>query len=156
MDYAYQQGAQAAVHFDADGQHNYYEIPTLLAPILAQKADFVLGSRFINPKHIAQIPTTRRQILRIARLINFLFTGIYLTDAHNGFRALSRTALQCTQLTENRMAHATEILQIIKKSGLKYQEIPTKIVYTEYSKQKGQSSLNSINILLDLILKNIF
>lgn len=156
MDFAKLQHATAVVHFDADGQHNYLEIPLMLAPILASEADFVLGSRFLSPQHIAQIPQGRRWLLRAARAVNYLFTGLYLSDAHNGFRALSQKALENTQLTECRMAHATEILQIIKKSQLPYTEVPTHIVYTDYSKQKGQSSLNAINIFFDLLLKNLF
>ena len=65
-------------------------------------------------------------------------------------------AIANMKLKENRMAHASEILSQIKQNRLRYDEIPVKIVYTDYSKMKGQSSLNSVNILVDLLLKNIF
>lgn len=154
-EYAISQNAKIIVHFDADGQHQYTDIPHMIAPILNNEVEIVLGSRFLNKEHESQIPTTRRYVLKIAILVNFVFTGMWLTDAHNGFRAMSLKAAKAMEITENRMAHATEILQLIKDSKLKYKEAPTFIKYTEYSKQKGQSSLNAINILLDLVIKKI-
>ncbi len=154
-EYAIRQNAKIIVHFDADGQHQYTDIPHMIAPILNNEVEIVLGSRFLNKEHERQIPTTRRYVLKIAILVNFVFTGMWLTDAHNGFRAMSIKAAKAMEITENRMAHATEILQLIKDSKLKYKEAPTFIKYTEYSKQKGQSSLNAINIFLDLVIKKI-
>ena len=89
----------------------------------------------------------------MARWVNGMITGLWLTDAHNGFRALNRTALEKIQLTENRMAHATEILSLIKNANLSVKEIPVTITYTEYSMQKGQSMWNAVNILFDLFKK---
>jgi len=53
------------------------------------------------------------------------------------------------------MAHASEILDQIATSGLVYVECPVTIRYTDYSKAKGQSGLNSLNILLDLFLQRL-
>ncbi|RYG16641.1 MAG: glycosyltransferase family 2 protein [Chitinophagaceae bacterium] len=148
--------AKYAVTFDADGQHNYEEIPSLLSPIWDEKLDITLGTRFKREDDIAQIPKLRKLVLKVAVLVNGLFTGLWLTDAHNGFRALNAHAIAKIRLKENRMAHASEILSLIKQNNLRYGEIPVKIVYTDYSKLKGQSAMNSFNILIDLLLKNIF
>ena len=155
LDFCAEHGAQYAVTFDADGQHNYIEIPDLLAPIVEDKADVTMGTRFMRKEDIAQVPASRKVILKGAILVNGLFTGLWLTDAHNGFRAMNNKALNAIKLRENRMAHASEILSNIKQAQLRYMEVPVKIIYTEYSKLKGQSSMNSINILIDLILKKI-
>jgi polyprenyl-phospho-N-acetylgalactosaminyl synthase len=152
--FAYEQGADVVIHFDADGQHNPDDIPVMLDTMEHKQADVILGSRFINPEHTKEIPPVRKIILRIARLVNGLFTGLWLTDAHNGFRCLNRKAMQKINIKENRMAHATEILQLIKKHGLRYVEVPTHITYTQYSMKKGQSSLNSLNIFIDLVLNS--
>lgn len=149
------QNAEYAVTFDADGQHNYLEIPDLLRPIAAGMADVTMGTRFLRKEDIAQVPASRKVILKGAIWVNGLFTGLWLTDAHNGFRAMNRMALSSIKLKENRMSHATEILSQIKNADLRYMEVPVKIIYTDYSKMKGQSSMNSINILIDLILKKI-
>lgn len=148
--------AKYLITFDADGQHNYEEIPSLLSPILEGKLDITLGTRFKRKEDMAQIPKLRKMILKVAVLVNGIFTGLWLTDAHNGFRAMNALAIANIKLRENRMAHASEILSQIKQNKLRYAEIPVNIVYTDYSKMKGQSSMNSLNILIDLLLKNIF
>lgn len=155
LEYALKEGADFAVTFDADGQHNYEEIPALLEPILVDRADITMGTRFKREQDVAQVPPSRKLILKGAIMVNGLFTGMWLTDAHNGFRAMNRTALAKIKMRENRMAHASEILTVIKQAELRYEEVPVKIIYTDYSKMKGQSSMNSINILIDLILKKI-
>lgn len=155
LDFCAVQGAEYAVTFDADGQHNYLEIPDLLAPMVAGTADITMGTRFLRKEDIAQVPASRKLILKGAIWVNGLFTGLWLTDAHNGFRAMNNKAINAIKLRENRMAHASEILSLIKDAKLRYMEVPVKIIYTDYSKMKGQSSMNSINILIDLILKKI-
>ncbi len=150
MDYARRLGANAVIHFDADGQHDASAIPEMLAALAS--ADLVLGSRFLREEDARQIPAGRRMLLRLARVINFLFTGVWLTDAHNGFRALNRHALETIRLSENRMAHATEILSRARQAKLRIREVPVSIRYTDYSRGKGQKWYQSLNILIDLIL----
>jgi len=56
-------------------------------------------------------------------------------------------------ITQNRMAHASELVAQIGESKARYVEHPVHILYTDYSKAKGQSLWNSINILADLMLR---
>lgn len=154
MRYALALGADAVVHFDADGQHDCNDIPRMLAE-LASGSDVVLGSRFMRESDVAEVPSGRRRMLQLARVVNWLFTGLWLTDAHNGFRALGRNALERIDLRENRMAHATEIVSQVRQLGLRYVEVPVTIRYTEHSRRKGQSWTNSFNIVLDLILNRL-
>lgn len=153
--YALEQGASVLVHFDADGQHLVEDISNLVAPLETGTIDIVLGTRFGNS--VSQpIPLMKRMILQVARYFHFILTGLLLTDAHNGLRAMNRKAAEAIVLTENRMAHASEILLLIKKKALRYQEVPVQILYTGYSKQKGQSAWNSIRIFFDLLLHKLF
>ncbi len=156
MQYAVQAGAKFVLHFDADGQHDWREIPNMLQPLASGEADVALGTRFQRDEDIAAIPLMRRMVLRIAIMVNGFMTGLWLSDAHNGFRAFTHNAASKIKMTENRMAHATEILSLIKQQNLRVKEVPVHIVYSNYSKAKGQSSLNSINILIDLILNKLF
>jgi glycosyltransferase involved in cell wall biosynthesis len=156
MDYALKNGAGIIVHIDADGQHDPTDIANLIAPIQSHKCDIVLGSRFIRSEDRMLVPLRKRLLLNVGKIVSYVFTGVWLTDTHNGFRALSRTAAENIRLHESGFAHATEILEHIRRSGLKYQEVPTRIRYTHYSQQKGQSSMNSINIFLDLIIHKLF
>lgn len=156
MTYALHKGARFVVHFDADGQHRVDDIPVLIAPLAAGEADVVLGSRFLRREDSHAVPRARRAILRTGVLVNTLLTGVRLSDAHNGFRALTAEAARGIDLRENRFAHATEILIQIRRLGLRCVERPTAIAYTDYSVAKGQSSLNAIKIVIDVVLRRIF
>lgn len=155
FDEALRSGARFVVSFDADGQHRPEDIATLLAPLQSGEADVVLGSRFLGlePENLDGF---RKTLLKGARLVNYFFTGMMLSDAHNGLRALNRKALEKIRITENRMAHATEILFEIRKHGLAYKEVPVRISYSEYSKRMGQGAWNSIRIFFDLLLYKLF
>ena len=154
MDFAKQYNATAVVHFDADGQHRASDIESLLHPVLEGDCDIVFGSRFLKQSGM-HIPFFRKIFLQLARHINWMFTGILLTDAHNGLRALNKHALHSIHFSENKMAHASEILWLIKDHNLSYLELPVTIEYTKYSRSKGQSLWNSVNIIFDLLFKKI-
>jgi polyprenyl-phospho-N-acetylgalactosaminyl synthase len=154
MDFAKMKNAIAVVHFDADGQHRVSDIEKLLSPVLNDECDVVFGSRFLNKADV-KIPFSKKVFLQLARYINWMFSGIMLTDAHNGLRAMNQKALHKIYFSENRMAHASEILLLIKEHQLKYTEVPVTIEYTEYSKKKGQSLWNAVNIIFDLLFKKI-
>ncbi|MBD2699765.1 glycosyltransferase family 2 protein [Spirosoma sp. BT702] len=156
MDFALQQGADIVVHFDADGQHNPADIDQFIHVLKTQKVDVVLGSRFMREDDLQAIPRLRRLLLRVARLVNGLLTGLWLSDAHNGFRVMNRQALRAIQLKENRMAHATEILMHIRRKKLHFIEHPTHIIYSEYSQVKGQRWQGAIDILIDVFINKYF
>ncbi len=105
FDFAISLHPKYIVSFDADGQHDIKDIEALLQPLQKEEADITLGSRFLshNP---SQIPLSKKIVLYLARVINFLFTGMLLSDAHNGLRAFTVSSLEKIRLTENRMAHA--------------------------------------------------
>ncbi|GAB2571265.1 glycosyltransferase family 2 protein [Spirosoma areae] len=156
MDFARQQGADVVVHFDADGQHNPADIDRFIDVLKTQKVDVVLGSRFLRQDDLMAIPRLRRLLLRVARVINGLLTGLWLSDAHNGFRVMNRKCLTAIQLKENRMAHASEILMQIRRQELRYVEMPTHIIYTDYSQVKGQRWQGALDILIDVFINKYF
>ncbi len=155
VSYALEQGAQYIVHFDADGQHSLEDLPGLLAPLLSGRADVVLGSRFLRKEDRQAVPASRRLLLKGAVVVNWLLTGLWLTDAHNGARALSRRAAQRIVLRENGFAHATEILQQIRTLDLRFAEAPTRIRYTEYSLRKGQRFWHAFDVFVDLLIRRV-
>jgi polyprenyl-phospho-N-acetylgalactosaminyl synthase len=155
FDYALSLHPKYIVSFDADGQHDINDIEALLEPLQKEVADITLGSRFLV-RNTSKVPVSKKFILYLARVINFLFTGMLLSDAHNGLRAFTFTALQKIRITENRMAHASELLFEIKRNGLRYKEVPVTIHYSDYSKEKGQSAWQGIQIVFDLVLHKLF
>jgi polyprenyl-phospho-N-acetylgalactosaminyl synthase len=144
--------ADFVIHFDADGQHGASDIEQLLTPLRNGNADIVFGSRFLEKK-ASGLSLSRKIVLKMARWINYMITGILLTDAHNGLRALNKKALQVIHFRQLGMAHASEILYQVRRQSLRYLEVPVHIRYTDYSKQKGQGILNSVNILFHLLFK---
>jgi len=153
--FALQNDADFIVNFDADGQHNANDIIKLLDPLIKKKADIALGSRFLKDSY-HNMNSSRKFVIKVARFINYLFTGILLSDAHNGLRAFTKEAARQINIKQNGMSHATEILSIIKKEKLVYMEVPVSIIYTDYSNKKGQSIWNSFRIFFDLLLNKIF
>lgn len=153
--FALEKGAKYIVHFDADGQHRTEDVPALLQPVLNNDCDVIFGSRFLT-KSAVEMPLLKKLLILTGRYINYLFTGLLLSDAHNGLRAMNRVAAEKIRITENRMSHASEILFLVKKHKLRFREVAVTIIYTDYSKEKGQSSWNSIRIFFDLILHKLF
>ena len=150
-DFALSKGSKIIVHFDADGQMLAKDIYRIITPIIDLEAEIVFGSRFMEKR--SKIPWTKRYfILKPAIIFNWFFTGIKLSDAHNGFRALSAKAAQKIKITQDGMAHATEILDQVRASDLKYTEVPVEIVYNQY----GQRFSSGFKIIRDLIFARIF
>ena len=155
IEFALSLGAEFFVTFDADGQHQVSDIGALVQPLLQDKADISFGSRFLEGS-THNMPFGRSIFISLARGINFLFTGLMLTDAHNGLRALNRKAAEKIKLSENGMAHASEILFQVQQHKLRYVEVPVHIRYTDYSLKKGQKAGSGFRILFDLLLNKIF
>lgn len=139
------------VTFDADGQHRVVDAIDMLQAARTGSFAIVFGSRFLddrtNPGLIKKI------VLKTAVRVSNLTTGLRLTDAHNGLRIIRRDAAERISLKQDRMAHATEIVLELSRTGLPWTEHPVELLYTDYSKAKGQSVLNAVNILVDLVVR---
>lgn len=141
--------ARYVVTFDADGQHSVADAAAMVQAARQEALAFVLGSRFLQgPSPVGWL---KRLVLKTAAVAASHTTGMHLTDAHNGLRVIRRDAAARLDLRQNRMAHASEIVRQLGATGLPWREFPVHIVYTDYSKGKGQSLWNSINILVDLL-----
>lgn len=145
--YALMKGADAIVHFDADGQFLAEEIKDIIEPIKRGEADAVFGSRFLNKK--SAIPFFKKNIIiPLARLANFIFLGIKLTDPQSGFRALAREAAEKIRIKQDGMSHCSEILYKAHKENLKIKEIPITVIYHNF----GQRFSGGFKILKELFL----
>ena len=155
FEYALNNNADYVVTFDADGQHVVNEIPSILEPLLNNKTDVVLGSRFMTGSfHNASV--RKSLAFKLASLVNRLIIRKKISDTHNGFRAFNKKALNSIRLTENKMAHATELIIQVKKNKLRLIELPVTVHYTDYSRKKGQAWYDPIRIFFDLILFKFF
>lgn len=153
MDYALKKGAEFIVHFDGDGQHRIEDLPAMLRPVIKGQVDVTLGSRFLRK---TKMPLSRRILLRGSILVQWIFYGVHLSDAHNGFRVLSKRAAQKINIEADRMEHASEILEEIVKKKIKYKEVPVTIRYTGYSMKKGHGSFfGAVRILFKMIIRRL-
>lgn len=153
LTYALQQGARFVVTFDADGQHSPADVAALLEPLARGEADVSLGSRFLE--HRDSVPAGRRLLLLLAVLFTRVMSGMRLTDAHNGLRALSAEAAGRIDLKLDRMAHASEILDQIRANRLRYREVPVHIRYTEYSLSKGQRGTDALRVAFEYVVGRV-
>lgn len=145
--------AAYAVTFDADGQHVVSDAVQMVGAARTHAADVVLASRFTGST--TKMPTSRRLVLKAATSFTQWTAKLEVTDTHNGLRVLNRHALTRIRLTMPRMAYASELLSAIVPNGLSYVEVPTTVNYTEYSRAKGQTNLNAVNILFDLAVRRM-
>jgi len=150
IEFAVRRRAAVIVTFDADGQHCVEDIPTLLAALTAH--DIVLGSRFLG-KEIQGATKRRKALLKTATAMSNRMSGLTLTDAHCGLRAFRASAAPKLRITQDRMAHASQLLRKIKSSGLRVTEVPVTVRYTEHSMRKGQSGFQAIRILFDYFFR---
>ena len=149
-EYALSRGATAVVHFDADGQLNPEDVKKALVFMAENNLDVVLGSRVLDQR--TKMPWLKRYlIMPVSRWINFVFTGVKLSDVHNGFRVLNKKALENIIITQDGMAHNSEIVAQMKKHNLKFAEFPVEVVYKEF----GQGVGGGFKILADLLV-NLF
>jgi glycosyltransferase involved in cell wall biosynthesis len=149
IDYALRRGATAIVTFDADGQHDAADIPLLIAALADH--DIALGSRFLG--RVEGASSRRMAMLRTATKVSNRMSGMELTDSHCGLRAFRASAAPALRISQNRMAHASELLRKIKTSGLGLVEVPVTIKYTEHSKSKGQGGIQAVRILFDYFFR---
>ena len=150
IEFALRQGAAMVCTFDADGQHDVADIGRMVEALGVAGAEVALGSRFLGSA--PGMPWHRRVLLRLAIWYTRLTTRLPITDAHNGLRLLTAFAASKIRITQNRMAHASEILDCVARSRLTLVEVPVTITYSAYSMRKGQKSADALNVLADLII----
>jgi polyprenyl-phospho-N-acetylgalactosaminyl synthase len=143
------------ITMDADGQHDVKDIDRFINKIESTDVDVVFGRRSFKTKGKLSVPFLRKIILKFAILFDHFYTGVKLHDSHNGYRIMNKNAYTEINLREARMEHATEFLEQVKKHNFKYTELDINIQYTAYSKAKGQSNLNAISILKNLLLRRL-
>jgi glycosyltransferase involved in cell wall biosynthesis len=135
--------------FDADGQHQLHDLLGMIERI-REGYDVVLGSRFLEEGGPTQMSWLRRAILRSAAKLLRRRGGVELTDAHNGLRIVARHVAADVRLSYAGMAYASQLEEHLTRPEYRIVEHPVHILYTDYSRAKGQPLLNSVNILAEL------
>jgi glycosyltransferase involved in cell wall biosynthesis len=153
VEYARRQpGAQIFATFDADGQHRVVDVAAMVERLTATGVDVVVGTRFARPAG-SRPPLAKRIVLRTAARLSRRSRRLGLTDAHNGLRVFNKTVADRLDITMSGMSHASEFVMLIDENHWRVTEEPIEVLYTDYSKSKGQPLLNGVNIIFDGFLR---
>jgi polyprenyl-phospho-N-acetylgalactosaminyl synthase len=142
--------AEYFVTFDADGQHRVADAARMLSRLRSEPVDIILGTR---NGAATQMPRMKRLVLRTVTKLSPGPRKLGLTDAHNGLRVFNRKVAAQMTITLNGMGHASEIIEMISRYGWRAAEEPVTVLYTQYSRAKGQPLINGVNILFDIALR---
>ena len=150
LELAKARNVDVAVTLDGDEQHDPLEIPDVVAPILDDSADLVIGSRFMGNY---KIPAYRRLGIWVITELYNLGSKHRIRDAQSCFRAYSQKVLESIEITEDGFAFSVEVLIKARKRGFRITEVPITCFYHEnYS---DNSTLNPIRHGLSVALATI-
>ncbi len=145
--------ADVLVTLDGDGQHDPREIPKLIKPVLENKTDIVLGSRFLdaNEKN-RRLPRYRSLGIKLISKLTGAAANHKFNDAQCGFRVYSRKALHGLNLVENGMGSSVEILMKAKNQSLRVMEVPAECKYDELERTSTQNPIkHGGSVLMSII-----
>lgn len=146
-----------AVQVDGDGQHDPAFIPDLIAPILENKADVVVGSRFIRREGFQSL-FMRRLGIRLFQHLNRLLIRQKITDSTSGFRAYNAAALRVLQHNYPVDYPEPEALVLLKKRRFRLAEVPVLM----RNRHAGESSISGwksiyymIKVTLSILIESV-
>ncbi|MCV7103159.1 glycosyltransferase family 2 protein [Mycobacterium palustre] len=145
-------GALVFATFDADGQHRVKDLVAMIDRLGAGDVDVVIGTRFGTDEG-SRPPFVKRMVLRTAARLSRRGRRLGLTDTNNGLRVFNKKVADGLDITMSGMSHANEIIVMIAENHWRVTEYPVEVLYTEYSKSKGQPLLNGVNIVFDGFLR---
>jgi glycosyltransferase involved in cell wall biosynthesis len=140
---ALERGADCAVTFDSDGQHDPKAVCNMVDSI--DGADFVIGVR-----HFTDIPLNKRVGNFWLNFITRTLGGV-LTDSQSGMRALNRRALEAIRIRSNRYEVSSELVVRANQMGLRIKEIPVRCFFTPYSRARGTTIASGARIFLNML-----
>ena len=139
------------VPLDADGQHDPKDIPAMLAPITKRKADIVFANRFGQRN---SIPAIRRLFNAIGNLVTFAATGRWVADSQCGFKVFGPKVVEQIDLRMSGFEYCSEIVRESVQQKWRVAEVPTKVIYSEYTLAKGQSFSSGVKTALKILLRS--
>ncbi len=139
------------VTIDSDGSHWPEELHEVLAPVLRNQADMVIGSRYMNHKRVAARKLNKFGVRIFNQLIE-LFTGVAITDSQSGYRAMKREVLAGQKLKSGEYEIESEMLVKTAKAGFRVAEVPITFEQRTYGHSGVDPMVDGSKILLSIIL----
>jgi len=139
------------VTIDSDGSHKPEELLEVLAPILEDKADLVIGSRYLNHKSVAARKLNAFGVKLFNSFIQLL-TGVAITDSQSGYRAVKREVLKNQNLKSGEYEIESEMLVKTAKKNFRITEVPISFEQRTYGRSGVDPMIDGFKILLSIIL----
>ena len=152
LTYAKMKNYDLLITFDADGQHISNDVVKLINTYYSSNTDVVIGSRWKRSLHK---PFSRYLVNQFANFFTFLLFAVWTSDSQSGLRLFNKKAINCIDLETDGMEVSSEIFKEIKRKKLSFSETSITAIYTKYSLKKGQQVSNSINVIIQLLLRLI-
>ena len=155
--YAFNNNYDIAIQFDGDGQHDINYVEKLIDPIINNKANMTIGSRYIE--NISKFKSSFSRQLGIKLISSFIkiLTGIKIKDVTSGYRAVDRTIIKLFSLDYPHEYPEPVTNYSILKSGYKVKEVGVNM----YARANGKSSINFVksiyyvfNVFISILLFN--
>jgi glycosyltransferase involved in cell wall biosynthesis len=141
---ALQRDADAVVMLHPDGQYEPELIPSMVEPILRDRADLVLGSRLAVPGMALEngMPRWKYYVNRALTAVENRVMGTHLSEAHTGYRAYSRRLLLTVPFLRNSsdFSFDSELLMQASYFGLRIEEVPASGRYFDEASSVGLRS----------------
>jgi len=135
---------------DSDGSHRPEELPSLLTPILQEKADLVIGSRYLSQK-----PAAAKKLNAIGvRLFNLLIkvlTGAEVSDSQSGYRVMKSEVLRNMRLKSREYEIESEMLVKTARKGFRVREVPISFEQRTYGTSRLDPMVDGFKILLSIV-----
>jgi glycosyltransferase involved in cell wall biosynthesis len=128
---------ELAVVVDADGEYAARDLPAVLEPLVAGRADWVLGSRygFGRPR-----PPQYRATWAVNRAVNAWFaalSGVRLNDLLTGLYAFRTALVRDLRLVERRFAYTPELMwKVLRRGPPRIVEVPVSYRFRDYAAGK--------------------
>jgi glycosyltransferase involved in cell wall biosynthesis len=121
LDFSLRNGADIIVNTDADNQYNADDISLLVEPILSGRADVVVGDRQVGS--VDHFSSHKQFLQKAGSAVVSHLSGLKVTDAVSGFRALSREAAMQINIV-SQFSYTTEMLILAGKKKLAVVNVP--------------------------------
>jgi len=136
---------------DSDGSHRPEELPRLLTPVLQNKSDLVIGSRYLG-----QTPVAAKKLNATGvQLFNFLvkiLTGTTVSDSQSGYRVMKSAVLRNMSLKSGGYEIESEMLVKTTRHGFRVMEVPISFEQRTYGTSRLDPMVDGFKILLSIIL----
>jgi len=138
------------VTIDSDGSHRPEELFEVLAPVLQNKADLVIGSRYMNHKKVGARKLNAFGVRLFNKFIQLL-TGVVITDSQSGYRAMTQEVLKSQKLKSGTYEIESEMLVKTAKKKFRVTEVPISFEQRTYGRSGVDPMIDGFKIFMSIV-----